>query len=727
MNFSWSEKVSVMIYSIIGRTLRFISIIGILWFFMVMSASSQENWNPTSNPVQKVENTDNKLTIKVNVEEVRLDAVVENWRGRLITDLTADDFEIYQDSRKQDITSCQYILYDQDRIEPLNKNQVEPRTIPSIPMPSLKRNSVERILIFLVNDFGMEFKHTYRTRLALRKFVEDQMLPGDLVSIIKASRGNATLQAFTSDKRELLARIDTIQWSTYNDLTNIVSNIPRVVELRKEFNFQLQAINYCIMALKDMPGRKFLLLITDYFVGPSYFNPTYDRIADAAFRAGVVIHTLNPEGIDAEDEGYSRLRIGMEIHDRIIPPDAGIHNTVPTDRFDLYENVNRVGEYDSYYGRDLPLSRKTGGLFLDNNWFINGIGDVAEEMKGYYLLSYIPPENTFSKSGKEKYHSIKVKVKLTGATVRTRDGFFGNPTDLEAPSETPPPLVEAMFSPFRYNDLNVSLASGYVDNLKEGYLLPTWMHLDGRDLSVIKKEDGKFSVSFEAGASTTDIDGLFQDYGDMQIGFQVDEAGIRKLRQDGVNFTVSIPVKKPGGYYVRVAVRDKFSEAKGSAYQFIEIPDLKENRLALSSLYIIDSEEDASWIRSMVLDESQKPSGDSKRITLRSPARKDFLRGENFEYMTVIYNAKTKKENPPDLESQIVLYRDGIEIHKSEPEPIGLNDVSDYKRIPLRKKLQLEDSMQPGDYVLQFLVRDKQAKEKQSLTGQTLSFRITEQ
>jgi VWFA-related protein len=703
----------MMATSSVRICLRFFPIVGVLWLSVALSAFSQENRDPGSNPVQKDENAEDKLTIKVNVEEVQLDAVVVDGRGRQITDLIAEDFEIFQDGREQDITSCRYIQ-SQDRIQQ--------QTFPHISTPPLKRSSVKRTLIFLINDFfGMDvglatgFEYMYRTRIALRKFVEEQMMPGDLVSIIKTSRGNATLQAFTSDKGELLSRIGTLQWSTYNNLPTYIS---RAVELRKEHNFQLQAINYCIKALKDMPGRKLLMLITSNSVGPSYFYSTYDRIADAALRAGVVIHTLKMEGIvydifkdSQERPPYQNPRIGDGL----------------SREFDRLEDRNRYGEYLSSISRDLPLSRKTGGLFLDNNWFINGIGDAQEEIRGYYLLSYIPPENTFSGSGEEKYHSIKIKVKRKGANVHFRDGFFGNPIDLEAPAVAPPPLVEAMFSPFQYNDLNVSLASGYVDNLSEGYLLPTWMHLDGRDLQVVKEEDGKFSVSFEAGASTTDIDGLFQDFGDLQIGFRVDEAGIRKLREDGINFTVSIPVKKPGGYYVRVAVRDEFSEAKGSAYQFIEIPDLKENRLALSSLYIIDSEEDASWIRSMASGEPPQPSDTSRRITLRSPARKDFLPGENFEYMTVIYNAKTKKENPPELESQIVLYRDGIEIHKSEPEAIDLTGVRDFKRIPIRRKLQLEDSMQPGDYILQFLVRDKQAKEKESLTAQTLSFRVIEQ
>jgi hypothetical protein len=252
------------------------------------------------------------------------------------------------------------------------------------------------------------------------------------------------------------------------------------------------------------------------------------------------------------------------------------------------------------------------------------------------------------------------------------------------------------------------------------------MHLDGRDLEAVKEEDGRYSVSFEAGASTTDIDGLFQDFGKMQVGFSVDQSDIQKLREDGINFTVSIPVKEPGGYYVRAAVRDTYSEAKGSAYQFIDIPDLKKNRLALSSLYIIGSEDDAEWIRSIAMGEKTQSSGASRRITIRSPARKDFRPGDRFEYIAVIYNAKTKKENPPDLESQIILFKDGAELLRTEAETVDLNSVSDFKRIPVRQKLSLNESMQPGDYILQFLVRDKNAKEKESLATQLLNFRILE-
>jgi hypothetical protein len=160
--------------------------------------------------------------------------------------------------------------------------------------------------------------------------------------------------------------------------------------------------------------------------------------------------------------------------------------------------------------------------------------------------------------------------------------------------------------------------------------------------------------------------------------------------------------------------------AKGSAYQYIEIPNLGEKKPALSSIYIIDSEKDAAWIQAEATG-SAVPSGG---IADKNPADKSFNSGESFEYITILYNAKTKKNNPPDLSSHIILYRDGVELYKTEVEAMDVSNAGDYKRIPIRRKLQIEDSMQPGDYILQFLVKDKNAKENESIAAQTLSFRI---
>jgi len=348
-------------------------------------------------------------------------------------------------------------------------------------------------------------------------------------------------------------------------------------------------------------------------------------------------------------------------------------------------------------------------------------------MRGYYLLTYVPPANTFEGRGKNTFRDIKIKVKRALSEVHTRAGFWG--------TEQPPledygpkfktPLMTAMFSPFQHKDLKVNLATGFVGNLPKGYMVRAWLHLDGRALGIIDEMDGGRSVSLEASAATTDINGFMQDLGKTQLGFRVNSDEIRWIRDHGFKFVLSLPTKKPGAYYIRVATRDQATDAMGSAYQFLEIPDLKKKVLALSSIFVLNSEEDASWILAAAKQEPLNPSGSSASVVRRSQALRSYLPGESFEYITVIYNAKYKKKAAPLLESQVVLYRDGEELSRSETEAIDFSGVSDFDRIPIRKKLTLEKTLEPGDYVLQLLVRDKQAKEKESLAAQALQFEIS--
>jgi hypothetical protein len=108
---------------------------------------------------------------------------------------------------------------------------------------------------------------------------------------------------------------------------------------------------------------------------------------------------------------------------------------------------------------------------------------------------------------------------------------------------------------------------------------------------------------------------------------------------------------------------------------------------------------------------------------LRSPALRDYDPGDSFEYIAAVYNARSDKNETPDLESQYILYRNGLEIHRSDPVPLELNGMNDFARLPVRKRLLLGDAIQDGDYVIQLLVKDRKAAKK-AITGQSLSFQI---
>jgi hypothetical protein len=76
------------------------------------------------------------------------------------------------------------------------------------------------------------------------------------------------------------------------------------------------------------------------------------------------------------------------------------------------------------------------------------------------------------------------------------------------------------------------------------------------------------------------------------------------------------------------------------------------------------------------------------------------------------------------LEVHFVLYRDGEALYTSPEAAVDLSGVSDFQRIPIRKRLQLENTLQPGDYILQLVVTDKQANKKNNGATQVLQFEI---
>ena len=108
---------------------------------------------------------------------------------------------------------------------------------------------------------------------------------------------------------------------------------------------------------------------------------------------------------------------------------------------------------------------------------------------------------------------------------------------------------------------------------------------------------------------------------------------------------------------------------------------------------------------------------------LGNPALRNYSPGDGFEYVAAIYNAKSDKNEPPDLESQYILYRNGVELLRSDPVPLDLSGTSEFARLPVRKRLLLGDSIEEGDYVIQLVVKDKKAGKKE-ITGQSLSFQI---
>jgi VWFA-related protein len=707
-------------------------------------------------------NTEKDYTVRIAVEEVRLDVVVLDKKGRQIPNLKAEDFEILQDGRPVPIRSCTYIIDQADVSQKPSVSQKSPKIEPPVPTRPLSRNAVRRVIAFVVDDLSMRFESMQYVRKALKDFVEKEMQPGDLVTIFRTTYGNSALQMFLSDKKQLLALIDTVRWGR-----NVGLDLdPR--DLYMIFEGQLSTMRYCIGALQDMPGRKALILMTSMSTFPSDWNNgvqdfnavdynylysgTYNKVADEALRAGVVVHTMDMRGLEAPfpDAPTDTMLAeggpleaspfdlnGFDVRNRPAGGGgggslAGYNQMRSFGRGPLYNQMGGFSSPSSILQRNIegrnPLSEKTGGLFLEHRNFA-GLEEINDALQGYYLLSYAPPSATFTDSNQNFYHRITVRVKGISARVHTRDGFYGLTTSSMDTADSTDPMRKAIFSPFLYNDLNVDLASGYVQDAGAEYLVRSWLHLKLNELKLEKAEkDGQagYNINLETVSVANDVTSSIHDASIIHYKFFLPEENLDYIRKYGMRFSLALPVKKPGPYYLRVAVKDELSGKIGSAYQFVDIPDLGKGDLALSNLFLVNRKEDIAWILSGAPEKNTQNwlVPNVKRDDGKSPALRNYQPGDIFKYMSIVYNAKHNKDQRPDLEYQFILYRDGQEVSKEEPQPLDLKSAQNLNEIPILGSLPLGKAMQEGDYVLQLQVRDRLAKNKKDLATQTLDFRI---
>ena len=596
------------------------------------------------------------LQIKLSVEEVRLDVVVLDSKGNPVTDLKASDFMVSQNGRRQNILSSVYVENQLDAAAQPSATRKDPRSLPILPTVNLKREDTGRAIIFVIDDLSMSFQNVYHARMSLRNFVEKQMQTGDMVAILRTGHGNSALQMFLSDKGQVLVRIDGMRMETAQ------LPYPDGSHLYRVYDNQLSTLNYSLRALKDMPGRKILVMVTaipsirkpdntSLFIERSDTAPIdkidfhdlyfgrFSRLSDDALRAGVVVNYLNIGGLDPFNTAHTasggRLLLSQEdAIDRVVeithihaPPQVReqMKEKIKGDIQRGYPLPNEVQRaMEALFPEEMekernmsslnalnPLPAKTGGIIIENsNFFLDGIGrDVENLMKGYYLVSYEPPEGTFSSGDKEIFNQIKVNVSRRNVQVHTRDGFY-NRIESEADAAAPPahPLQNAIFSPFLYSDLDVNIAAGYIKDAKAGYLVRSWIHLDPKDVMIIETEDGGARIDLETVCLTSDINGFVQDLVDKKYTFKIEpekkSENLAWIQKHGIRFAMLLPVKKPGSYYVRTAVRDTESGKVGSAYQYVEIPDLDKKGLALSDMFIVSNAEDLNWMRSDVAKES---------------------------------------------------------------------------------------------------------------------------
>ena len=673
--------------------------------------------------------------VRITTNLVQVDAVITDKNGKLVTDLKPEEVEIYENGREQKITNFSFNLSESTSTARDAKPNAADKNAPVAPPSRLRTEDIRRTIALVVDDLGLSFESTHYVRRALKKFVDEQMQPGDLVAIIRTAGGAGALQQFTTDKRQLYAAIERVRFyvsgrsgvgafapiqpPTPGERGGEVDAANEELDQFREDVFSvgtLGAVNYVVRGLRELPGRKSILLISDGFRIYSRDDPTRNyrtvqrlqRLVDEAGRASVVIYTMNATGLQT---------LGLTAADDMSGRDIQQMQDALTSR----RNV----AFETQEGLEL-LARQTGGIAIKNsNDLSGGIRRVLEDQKGYYLIGYRPDQSTFNpRTGRRRFHRLSLKIKRPGKfNVRMRQGFLSVTDDDERPKPRTmeQQLLNALMSPFGATGVHLRLTSLFGNDIKTGSFMRSLLHIDANDLTFTKEADGLYKTVIDIVAITFGDNGVPIEQLGKTYQMRVSESEHKRLMREGLVYYVTVPIKKPGAYQLRMSLRDSASERIGSASQFIEAPDIKKKRLALSGI-ILRAQTGVQTAGALASNAGEGREEGSARA---SAAVRQFKPGTVIEYGFFIFNPKLDKASTrPQLITQVKLFHNGKEIFSGRELPYNSSGQTDLQRLPIGGAIQMGNSMEPGDYVLQVIVTDSLADKKHRIATQWMDFQI---
>jgi len=696
---------------------------------------------------------DETPTFRVGTRVATVDAVVVDERGQHVTDLTPADFEIVERGKRQPVRQAVYVrVVGSNGVAIPAPAPVQSAPLADAPAPAAPRarplaggsglaaaDRTGRVIAVVVDDLGLSFESTADVRRMLTRYVDTQVGPGDLVAIIRTAGGVGALQQFTTDRRLLHAAIERVRWSLQS--RSGVAAFEAVVpgssaalvtrkgetpeELRQEVTSAgtLGALQYVLRGIAPMPGRKSVVFVSEGFdlgirdAKASRTWAAFTRVMDDANRAGVVVYTMDARGlqtggITAEDDPQT-AKIAMPSRETASPNPT----TVARDA-----QQNRIRQLNDSQDSLVYLAEQTGGFaVLNTNDLAGGMARVIDDTRGYYLIGFdtsLPGNEPWDPS------DIRIHVKRPGLTLRARRGLFG-PADKSAPREAgaADPLVAAALSPFASGNIDVRLTTLFAHDKKTGSYVRTLFFIDPAGLTFVDGPDGRRDADLTLLMLAVGDNGQTVGQARLQVPLRLDADAYRLLRQRGLLYSARVGIDVPGGYQIRAAVQDDHSRAIGTGAQFVEVPKVGKNRVALSSVVMMD----VDAVRHNLDGEAAPAPAETAVLAtdaigdgvLGEPAIKIFRPGTEVVYTCEIYDGRGKRTD--GFSTRATLLRDGKAFYTTPPAQVGgaPKDAKPVGSVPVAGTLSLGRGLPRGTYTLQISVgppkgggsRDRQASQ----------------
>src|SRR5262245_16787277 len=378
-----------------------------------------------------------KPTFRVQVDLVTNDVIVRDDKGNFVPDLKKDDFEIFEDGVKQDISSMTVVTGGR-----VNNVLAPPPPPPpeGIILPATRpRNDVSgRIFLFFVDDLHLQFHNTGRVRDLFKRFSKELVHDGDMFGIVSSGPSSIAID-MTYDKARLEEAIKKIAGNELkpSDIIQGPSGSQGPSEVRYRAHVAFSTVNDILKNLETVRNRRKALV----YVSDGYdFNPFQDA------RLG----TMDPNSPFAQNE-FARSQNQMRSSDDGSSPqtDPFAQQQKQNEEFadadlarelgELTRQANRanvtmytidprglvgMGDIDeqvdptqwSDYVRKTQdslrvIAEETGGIAVVNqNDFSKALKRIDAETSDYYVIGYYSKNPDASK----RRRNIEVRVNRPG-------------------------------------------------------------------------------------------------------------------------------------------------------------------------------------------------------------------------------------------------------------------------------------------------------------------------
>ena len=716
--------------------------------------------------------------VRVNTDVVQTDFMVFDKQGNFVDGLKRDQFVFKVEGKPREI-----LFFDRlaagSRSEEAQLNAARGAAGPGGPAPvPLDRG---RTILFFIDDLHLSPASATYTRRMLKQFIEHDLKQNDAAEIVSTSGLLGFVQQLTNNTAVLNAAADklrsnqmTLETAEYPPITEyqaIVlerhdddllrffaieliksqggSETPSEAEIKQAAEVimnrasqiiadgqsittrSMTALRGFINLTSAVPGRKVMFFISDGFFVDQRRTENFGRlqgIVHAAARNGVVIYALDARGLGA----------GL--------PNAAQH--MMADRTGVLTRAN-FSEVRSSQDAMNALSSDTGGrAFFNTNSMPDSVKLALKETSTYYLVAWRPETE---EQRNPKFRRIEVSVVgRPDLVVRFRRGFGEAPEDAAKTkakakeSETPPvrkspgdEINSVLTAQYPTRAMPVAIALNFLDTAQYGGTLTTTIKVGTSQLTLDKQPDGMVGAVDVAGLVLNDQGKSVSSFNKR---FTIKGAATNTNNKPPDNiFYNHFSILRPGLYQVRVAAIDVKTGTRGSAYEWIEVPNVANKELAMSSLIVGEKKPEEARPpvdASAAVSNDPQPPEAIKRVVVN--VDHTFASSSTLRFLTFIYNASVGTANPmpntqgetipastknnayPDIAVQTQIFRDDEPVITNPLHKIQTEGIPDVQRVPYAADVLL-DGLKPGAYVLQVTVIDKLAK---SSATRKLSFQI---